>query len=193
MKQRAARLTSILLHPAVVMMVAATIAAGGVDHDGAPKWQALGIAVVAAVVVMLYSALQARSGRWAHIDASQQHERSQLNRFASWVLLGLAALLAAIGTHRGIVIAVGLSGLIILIGHMLSGRLKSSLHVAFAAFAACMVWPRPWAFVALLLATGLVAWSRLALRRHEVSELIVGATTGMACGVAFQLAVSGPA
>ena len=188
MKQRIARLFSILLHPAVVMVVAATIAAGGIYPGGAS-----GIAVAAAVVVMLYSALQARSGRWAHIDASQQHERSQLNRFASWVLLGLAALLAAIGTHRGIVIAVGLSGLIILIGHLLSGRLKSSLHVAFAAFAACMVWPRPWAFVALLLATGLVAWSRLALRRHEVSELIVGATTGVACGVAFQLAVSGPA
>ncbi len=173
------------------MVVAAAVNAGANNRDSGLVWQALGATVAAAAVVMLYSALQARSGRWSHIDASQRHERSQLNRFASWVLLALAAGLAAIGTDRGIVVAIGLSGLIVLAGHLLRGRLKSSLHVAFAAFAACIVWPHPAAFTALLLATLVVAWSRLALRRHDVSELIVGAVIGLACGVMFQLAVNG--
>ena len=182
MKQRAARLASILIHPAVVMAVAASIAAGAARPGSNVAWQAPGVAVMAAVVVMAYSTWQARSGRWSHIDASQGHERSQLNRFASGVLLALAAVLAATGSHPAIVIAIALSGLIVLIAQLLRGRLKSSLHVAFAAFAACIVWPHPWAFVALLLATVVVAWSRLVLRRHDVSELVVGAVIGLACG-----------
>lgn len=193
MKERAARLASILLHPAVVMLIAAAIAAGVTDRGAGRVWQALGVAAAAAVVVMLYSALQARSGRWSHIDASRPHERSQLNRFASWALLALAVVLATIGTDRGIVVAIGLSGLIVFAGHLLRGRLKSSLHVAFAAFATCIVWPHPVAFATLLLATLVVAWSRLALRRHDVSDLIVGAAIGLVCGVVFQLVVSAPA
>lgn len=188
MKEHAARLASILIHPAVVMVVAAVIAAGASDSGAGGVWPALGVAVAAAVVVMLYSALQARSGCWSHIDASRPHERSQLNRFASWVLLALAAGLAIIGTDRDIVVAIALSALIVFAGHLLRGRLKSSLHVAFAAFATCIVWPHPVAVVALLLATLVVAWSRLALRRHDVSELTVGAVIGLACGVVFHLA-----
>lgn len=182
LSHHAARFASILIHPAVVMAVAATIAAGASKGEGELVWRAPAVAVAAAVVVMLYSGWQARSGRWSHIDASQVHERSQLNRFASGVLLALAAVLAATGSHPAIVIAIALSGLIVLIAQLLRGRLKSSLHVAFAAFAACIVWPHPWAFVALLLATVVVAWSRLVLRRHDVSELVVGAVIGLACG-----------
>ena len=190
---RAARFASILIHPVVVMTVAATVAGGASNDASGVAWQALGATVVAAVLVMLYSARQARSGRWSHIDASQRHERSQLNRFASWMLLAFAAVLAAVGTHRGIVAAIGLSGLIVFAGHLLRGRLKSSLHVAFAAFATGIVWPHPVAFVGLLLATLVVAWSRFALRRHEVRELIVGAAIGLVCGVVFQLIVNAPA
>ena len=189
LKERAARFVSTALHPVVVMAIAAVVAAGATDRAAGVLWQALGFTVVAAVAVMVYSALQTRSGRWSHIDASQPHERSQLNRFASWLLLGLAAVLAFAGVHRGVVVAIGLSGLIVLAGHLLRGRLKSSLHVAFAAFATCMVWPDPVACAGLLLATLLVAWSRLALRRHGVSEVVVGGAIGLAGGVVFQVAV----
>ena len=142
---------------------------------------------------MLYSAWKARTGHWAHIDASNRHERSQLNRFASWVLLAMAAVLALVGTHRGVVTAIALSGLIVFAAQLLRGRLKSSLHVAFAAFATCIVWPHPVAFGGLLLATLVVAWSRGVLLRHQPLELVAGAAIGLVCGVAFQLVVNVPA
>ena len=185
-----ARWASILIHPVVVMMVAAAVATGAGDPAPGRVWQALGLTLAAAAVVMIYSVLQTRSGRWSHIDASQPHERSQLNRFASWVLLGLAAILAVAGADRGVVAAIGLSGVIVLVGHVLRGQLKISLHVAFAMFAACIVWPQAVAFAGLLAAAVVVAWSRLTLRRHGISEVLVGAATGLACGVAFQLAVN---
>ncbi|MGY0556444.1 MULTISPECIES: hypothetical protein [unclassified Lysobacter] len=185
-----ARLVSILIHPVVVMMVAAAVATNAGGPAPGRVWQALGLTLAAAAVVMIYSVLQTRSGRWSHIDASQPHERSQLNRFAAWVLLGLAAILAAAGSDRGVVAAIGLSGVIVLAGHVLRGRLKISLHVGFAMFAACIVWPQAVAFAGLLAAAVVVAWSRLVLRRHRISEVLVGAVTGLACGVAFQLAVN---
>jgi membrane-associated phospholipid phosphatase len=185
--ERTARVVSILFHPAVVMALAAFVATGAVDRASGQAWQVLGLTVGAAAAVMAYSAWQTRSGRWSHVDASQQHERLQLNRFASWLLLALAVAFAAVGIHRGFVVAMGLSGLIVLAGHLLRERLKSSLHVAFAVFAAGLVWPRPVAFAGLLVAALVVAWSRVALRRHATSEVIVGAVIGAGCGVLFLL------
>lgn len=185
-RQALARAVSILAHPAVVMLAATGIAAGSGGHPPALLWQALAAVVVAAAAVMLYSMRQARSGRWSHIDASQKHERTQLNRFASWLLLGLAGALALAGAHPGIVAAIGLSGLVVLTGHLLRARLKSSLHVAFAVFAACIAWPQVPASVALLLAAVAVAWSRLVLGRHVVNEVLSGAAIGFAAGMAFQ-------
>jgi membrane-associated phospholipid phosphatase len=186
-RQRLARLVSIVAHPAVVMAIAAAVAGGAGDDASGLRWQSLGFTLAAVAAVMLYSVWQARSGRWAHIDASQRHERSQLNRFASWLLLGLAALLALAGTQPGIVAAIGLAGLVILAGHLLRGRLKSSLHVAFAVFAAGLVWPHPLACAGLLLAAAVVGWSRVALGRHALSEVLVGAVLGALAGAAFQL------
>ena len=103
--QRLARLASIVFHPAVVMVGAAVVATGAAEGGARLRWQALGLTLAAAVVVMGYSAWQTRSGRWTHIDASERHERAQPNRFASWLLLGIAAILAVLGSHRGIVAA----------------------------------------------------------------------------------------
>jgi len=191
--QRVARLASILIHPAAVMAIAAAVAAGAADRGTRVLSQALGFTLAAISVAMLYSAWQARSGRWSHIDASRGHERSQLNRFLSWLLLGLAAVLVITGAHRGIAAAIAVAGLICLIAHVLRGRLKSSLHVAFAVFAAGLVWPHPVACTGLVLAAAVVAWSRVVLGRHAVSEVVVGAAIGASGGVLFQLAVRAPA
>lgn len=187
---RVARLVSILVHPVVVMAAAAVVAAGdGPSH--ALRWQALAVVVVAATGVMVYSMSKARSGRWVHVDASQRHERAQLNRFASWWLLVLAVGLAMAGAHTGVVAAIALSGGIVLAGHLLRRWLKSSLHVAFAAFATGIAWPHVPIAGVLLAATVAVAWSRLALHRHVPAELLSGSLLGAAAGAALHAIVQG--
>src|SRR5690606_3424201 len=132
--QRLARGASVLFHPVPVMGLAAFVATRDGERGGAAPWPAVAITLLAAVAVLACSALQVRVGRWSHIDASLPHERAQLNRFASWLLLILAAVLAIAGAAPAVVAALGLSGLIVLSGHLLRGRLKSSLHVAFSIF-----------------------------------------------------------
>lgn len=184
--QGPARLVSILFHPVAVMAAAAAVAAQGAGAPRALLWQALAAVAVAAGAVMLYSARQTRSGRWAHIDASNRHERSQLNRFACWLLLGLAGLLAAVDADRAIVAAIALSGLIVLAGHLLRRRLKSSLHMAFALFAVCIAWPHGLAAV-LLAGSAALAWSRTVLGRHTLAEVLSGAAIGLGAGLLMRL------
>lgn len=189
MKIRLARLASVLIHPAVVMPLAAAVATRHANSD--LQRTAFALAILAAAGVMLYSLIKFKSGSWSHIDASEGHERAQLNKFASVGLLVLAGVLALTGSRLVVVAAIGFSGALILLGHLLRHRLKPSLHVAFAAFAACIVWPSSGAFVALLAAAIVVAWSRLVLSRHCTSEIIVGGALGVACGVAFQAVTIG--
>ncbi|MBJ6979362.1 MULTISPECIES: hypothetical protein [unclassified Luteimonas] len=185
-RQRLARGISILCHPVPLMAVASAVATGAGAPSGLQR-QVLASVALAAGAVMLYSVAKARSGRWAHIDASQRHERAEFNRFASWLFFGLALALAAAGAHRDVVVAVALPGAIVLGGRLLHGRLKSSLHVAFAAFAAGIAWPHALASGLLLAAMLAVAWSRWVLGRHVAAELLSGAGLGLAAGVAFQV------
>lgn len=173
------RWISILFHP-VPVMVAASLAATR-SAPAALKWQALVGVTAAAAVLMAYSAAQARSGRWRHVDASERHERAELNHFASWLFFGLAAALAMGGVHRDAVVAVALAGGIVLASRLLGARLKSSLHVAFAAYAACIAWPHALAWV-LMAALPAVAWSRYKLGRHVIAELLSGALLGSSAG-----------
>lgn len=182
MKTGLARLASILVHPAVVMSAAAVYATRYTQQ----RWTALALVAAAIAAVMLYSLIKTKSGAWSHIDASQEHERSQLNVFGSLSLLGLSGTLALTGIHPAAVAAIGLSGVLLLVGHLLKSQLKLSLHVAFAAFATCIVWPDAGAFVALLAATFIVAWSRSVLGRHSKPEIMAGGALGFLCGVAFQ-------
>jgi membrane-associated phospholipid phosphatase len=151
---------------------------------------ALVVSLVCACAVLRYSLYKARRGDWAHVDASVPAERAQFN-----VRIGIGLLLAAgglwlAGLHVGFPLVVGLSGLIVAVGHLLRHVAKLSLHVAFAVFAAVLVWPNYTAAVALALVAAGVAWSRLALRRHVPADIILGWLAGAVAGLALHIAVA---
>lgn len=180
-----ARIVSIAGHPAVLVPVAALIASPG--HMGPA---ALAVSLVCAGAVFGYSLHKARRGDWVHIDASVPAERAQLNSRVSIGLLAAAGALSLTGLHVGFPLVVGLSGLIVATGHVFRGVAKLSLHVAFAVFAAFLVWPNHIAAAALALTVAGVAWSRTALRRHLAADIILGSLAGVAAGLAFHLAVA---
>ncbi len=180
-----ARAVSIAGHPAVLMPAAALIASPG--HMGPA---ALAVSLVCACAVVAYSLYKARRGDWVHIDASVPAERAQLNARVVIGLLAAAGALWLSGLHVGFPLVVGLSSLIVAVGHLFRGVAKLSLHVAFAVFAAFLVWPNYAAAAMFALAAAGVAWSRLALRRHVAADIILGALAGAAAGLAFHFAVA---
>jgi hypothetical protein len=186
----AARTLSIVGHPALLMPLGVALGASGADAPPRLLQVALSTAVTVAVIVGLYSLWQVRAGRWAHVDASQPRERSQLTLFLAALLGGAAGLLWALGQPLPVVLGPLLAALLVLLAHGLRRRLKVSLHATFALFAAALVWPHAGLTLGLVLLSAGVAWSRLVLGRHTLAEVLLGLLLGMAGGVVFRAFVA---
>ncbi len=81
MRVAVARAVSIVGHPVVLVLVAALISASaqGASHQ---QLRLIGGALATfAVIVVGFSWLQVRTGRWSHVDASVRNERNSLNVF----------------------------------------------------------------------------------------------------------------
>ena len=183
---RIARGVSILGHPMLVMPLVAWLAARANRGDG-PSTLALLMGIVGiGLIVFAFSAMQVRAGRWQHVDASAESERRGLNIFLLGLFIVSAALAGWNFGHSPITVALLLAAAIILLALLVAPWCKLSLHVAFGCFAI---------FVpgSLLIGAGLailvsvVAWSRLVLGRHNLTDILVGMLAGIAAGVVFHI------
>lgn len=180
-----ARALSIFGHPMLVLPVAVLLIV--LARGDARTAVASGMAFATfAALVMGYSWWQVRRGRWSHVDASATHERRALNRFLLVALTAGAWLVAWRGGQPLLALGLALSAAMILTAMLTARWCKLSLHLAFIVFAACLLRElgTAWMFVALSFAAA-VAWSRLALERHTRRDLVAGAVTGAAAGLAF--------
>lgn len=170
----------------LVMPLAAWLAARAHHGDGPTTLAVLAGIVVLGLIVFSFSAMQVRAGRWQHVDASATSERRGLNIFLLGLFVAAAALAGWKLGHSPITVALLLAAAIILLALLVAPWCKLSLHVAFGCFAI---------FVpgSLLIGAGLailvivVAWSRLALGRHDLTDILVGMLAGSAAGVVFQI------
>lgn len=165
-----ARFVSIAGHPYLVATVMVLATAG----------RRIGIAflLIAVVPMTLLMFWQVRRGRWEHVDASKRGERRSL--YAAGLLVAIAWVSYLAFSERAVpwraLVVIGMLGLCAVITRWL----KVSLHLFFAAMAACVVYP-------LALLVPLLAWSRLHLRRHTWAEVVVGALLGGVTGVLLRV------
>jgi hypothetical protein len=182
-----ARAISIGAHPVVLVLVAGLIAA---SSRGATLVQLrlVGAALVAlGVIVLGFSWLQVRTGRWSHVDASAPHERVSLHVFLAAVLLLSSALLWLLTRRTHMAIALALSGALVMAALLMARWVKASLHATFAAFATALVWPSALAVVGGVVVTAAVVWSRLVLGRHVAADVATGLVLGGAAGAGYQM------
>lgn len=170
------------------MPLAAAVSAAVRGAPAATVTRVVAAAAAIVTVVMAYSWAQVRAGRWAHVDASDRAERRSLNLVLAGILLVAGASGVLVGDHRSTGIALLVSGALVLLAMALSRHAKVSLHVTFACFGAVLCWPHVPATIAGLLLAAAIGWSRLALRRHVPLEVALGAVSGVAGGLVFQLA-----
>ncbi len=169
----------LVLPPAMLAMLAARGSGGEALHGIAAGFLGFGALVVA------YTHWQVRRGRWVHVDASGPQERRTLNRFllAAPTVATVAAALA--GAAPALWLALGLSAAMIAMAMAVARRCTLSLHMAFAVFSAWLAGHAGWPWLLAAAAfTALVAWSRLALRRHTPRDLLAGTAAGLLAGLA---------
>jgi len=185
-----ARAISIAGHPVVLLLAAALIAASARGASSNQLWFIGGATLAFGAIVLGFSWLQVRAGRWSHVDASVANERRSLNLFLGALCIAGAAATWFATNRLQMPLALALSGALIAISLLLSRWLKVSLHAMFAAFATALLWPIVPALVAGAVITAAVVWSRLALGRHVVADVVTGLTLGVAAGAAFHLSIA---
>jgi hypothetical protein len=184
-KTPAARAVSIVGHPLLVLpLVVLVLPAARAGELRSMLPSALGCAAMAALL-MGYSWWQVRQERWAHVDASGREERRSLTRFLLLLLGGGAAVCTWVVPRPQLALGLGLGAAMVLAAKLTARYCKLSLHVACAAYAACLLLPTGWwAMAAGLAGAAAVAWSRLVLSRHTPRDVAAGAIAGVAAGLA---------
>jgi membrane-associated phospholipid phosphatase len=185
-----ARAISIVGHPIVVLLLAALIAA---SQNGASARELRfigGATLVFGVIALGFSGWQVRTGRWSHVDASLANERKSLNLFLGILCMAGAGVTWFATRRHPMPIALALSGALIVVALLSSRWVKVSLHAMFAAFATALLWPNVLALSCGVAITAAVVWSRLALGRHVVADVVTGVMLGVAAGAAFHVLVA---
>lgn len=144
--------------------------------------------LVLMVILFLYSQWEVRRGRWKDSDASQPPERKTL-----LIVLLVCLVVSVIITSTELFpsrLAIGMfvSSVLVIAAMVLSRWLKVSFHSAFNAFCSVLLFPLgAAALTGAFVWTAIVSWSRVVLRRHTISEVVVGTVLGIGGGLLFLL------
>ena len=126
----------------------------------------------------------ARTGRWSDADVSIRSERVRFYpraiSISAMAVIALWLLRAPAMALRGAVVTLFL----LLVAALVNSRIKLSLHALFAFYSAIILFVVNPVVGAIAFALAfLVFWSRLYLGRHDLLEMLVGASLGLLGGV----------
>jgi hypothetical protein len=174
--KKIALVLSVIGHPFVLMPLT-------VAFMVRPAKLAMAIAICMVVAMLAVIARRVAAGEWSDYDVSDREQRHGFYPIALIVVAIAAAvswmLHLPAGFVRGLIVAGGLLATSAVLTHWT----KVSLHVLIGAF--CVVTLTTADLRAAALVGSLViavAWSRVALRRHTVAQVVIGAFLGSAFG-----------
>jgi len=178
-----ARWISIVAHPFV--MVALLVAVPAARQSSGSALQSALLVIVATVVpIAVLMFRQVRRGRWSNVDASKPSERPALFMVACVGLMAALAWLLLNDPQSFLVRGLIVTAAFLLVAALLTRWVKVSLHVAFAALTATTLCLLGSAIgYGLAAVVPVVFWSRIALARHRVHELLVGLALGIVTGI----------
>jgi membrane-associated phospholipid phosphatase len=184
--QRIAMLVSWGAHPIVTLPLFAVYAL--VRNE--PREKAIQLCVLIVGVIFLplvvKTLIGARRGRYSNLDVSNREQRKKWYWLPNLLLLTLTVYFFLSDQRPDLRFAFLFAWLLMQGSQIVNFWLKTSLHVGFHAFFACLLYnlSPQWGTVALL-SIPVMAWSRVALGRHSLSEVTCGATLGLLAGGAF--------
>jgi len=181
-----ARWVSIVGHPFAMTMVMVLGAALRFSTPREAFRTLLLVTLIALLPVAVLMVRQVRRGSWTNVDASNRAERPLLFTVG---IAALAVLLGAVLVFRpGSFLLRGVVGVLIMLAvcAVATKWIKVSLHMAFGALATTTLLslgsPAGWVLLAVM---PVLAWSRLALKRHGPAEVMMGVLVGIAFGYAI--------
>jgi membrane-associated phospholipid phosphatase len=180
-----ARLVSILAHPFVLVVLLLLLPRLEKDVAGAIRTS---ISVVAIVIFPLALLIwrSYSSGQWKTVDASSKTDRPLLYVTVLIALVVLAFYFYHVEHSQVLVRGVLITFCMIAVALVLNRWIKVSLHLAFASYCAVLLATVDLRYgLPILLLLPLLAWSRLVLSRHSMSEVLGGSALGLLAAGCF--------
>ena len=179
-----ARWVSWIGHPLVfiTLSVGIIVALRLADRAGLALLLTLLATVILPMALLLFCGF--RSGRWSDPDISVRAERVRFYPRAISISAGAVIVLLLLHAPAFALRGATMTLLLLIIAALINFRIKLSLHALFAFYSAIiLIAVNPVAGALACALALLVFWSRLYLKRHDLSETIVGAFLGLLGGL----------
>src|SRR5215813_3661120 len=178
-----ARLISVIVHPIAFPLLALGIALYVATGSLFETLRYVLLATTLTTVpISILVGIQVLRRKWTDLDVSDRRQRYALYPFGIACMLALAFAFARIGTPP---VAVR-SALALALANVANGLVnfsyKVSAHATGSAASATLLWiAAPFIGIALLatLATALVGWARVELKRHTAGQVVLGWSVGI--------------
>jgi membrane-associated phospholipid phosphatase len=148
----------------------------------------LALLVLLLLPIALWNFGRVRSGHYSDFDVSRREDRGTLYPLIVGLPLLAAGILFVTGQPASLWVGMLCAGIMTAVAASVNRYIKISLHAAFSFYYAVAVvrlspaWVAPAAVFAVL-----VACSRFILKRHAISELVLGTALGLGAGTALIL------
>ena len=183
--ERLADVISQVGSPPVLVAGSMALTAGSVANPGAWLW-AVTCVLIGVIPSVLYLVWLLHRGRIASLDIPFREHRIRPFVFTTGCRM-VAWLVLWVGTAPlPLVLLAGILSLQTLFILLVTMRWKISVHCATASGAAVMAWSLVGVWLPMLVGVSLIAWSRVRLRRHTMTEAMAGLLLGF---VVFQTAL----
>lgn len=188
-----ARWISIVVHPIAFPLVTLFLVAFAETKSlpASVRYTLIALLLTSVPIALLVS-VQVLRGKWTDLDVSVRTQRYTLYPFGLACMLALAAAFIALRAP-GICVRATIA---IVLANVIDGFInlgyKVSAHATGAAICATVLWAAVplWGVIGAVLALA-VGWSRVALRRHTMGQVLLGWAVGAGSMLAV-LAVAAP-
>ncbi|MFM7015282.1 MAG: hypothetical protein ACKOX3_03040 [Bacteroidota bacterium] len=179
-----ARIISILFHPLVVIIAFSAIYIKemyGAELANMVMWL---IGIIAIIPIVIYNSVQLVRGKITNFDLSNQVERNKTYPMLLTILLLLVLSGVYYDLPDQIIYALFVYSLMITVFYFFRNKLKISLHASTSFFLTSMM-------LFVFFNAGMIAFvisilisaSRIVLKRHTLTEVIVGGGSGIVSGL----------
>lgn len=186
----AAQIISILFHPAVLSVVTPALLVLYVPREIPYSAYWVFFPIIFVIIVSLFTLYGVKTKLFSDFDVTKRKERGPLYIFVIILTIIYMALLLFLNGPKSLMVL----GLGVLIGavvlEFINKKLKASVHVAAVSAFMCMVaLLYGGIFFVVPLFIPVVAWSRIHMKRHTLSEAITGGIIGTVITVLLFLVI----
>lgn len=175
----AAQLISIIFHPAVLSVITPALLIIFIPRDVPYSLYWIFYPLFFVIVVSLFTLYGIKKKLFSDFDVTKRKERGPFYAFVIILtVIYVSILLLLNGPKSLVILGIGvLIGAIIL--EIINRKLKASVHVAaVAAFMCTLALLFGGLFLLLPILIPIVAWSRIHMNRHTLSEAVIGGIIG---------------